>query len=673
MTSWRDHLLARFPASRGDLILAADPDGLLREEQVLAALTARGYDLLTFDDPIAFRYAYESRYRIHEPGASQAPGASARPALIVRTDRPDLRGLPYDLLAAGRRLTLSLRDLLPGLSYPVARDFFRAAPELLDRLIAACRDLPGPRLGDQRSLAFIARHVYNLDPGALDDLNDLVERLLQVHYHGWPLFDRLRAWLADELGRKPAFAALPVARWLADRRSFFEFVEGQWRAYLRGRGLTLAEAGPVYELHPLAVDFARPGLRAIVGALFVENRLRPAPIIAERPPADWTALGAIADAVAYRQGRLEQLLDHIADHFPEQDAGHRAWLALAPLWAEATVLRHGTSTSAAVAQQFQQVQARLNQAFLGWLQTHYNALHSLPYLPAPVVGHQAAHALAARLRGGTERIALLVLDGLSLDSWQVLRDAWGAGAPNWRYTESALFACLPTVTPIARQALFAGQLPLYFADTWNRTDADERRWRRFWEEQGLFASAVCWLRGVEDLDAILADPRVRALGLVINTVDDMLHGAVGGLGELHQRVRLWAERGELAEAIGRLLRAGFDIWLTSDHGCTAARGIGRPREGVLVEGRGTRVRFYTDPAFLARARSDAPEALAWTPAGLPAGLLTLFAPGDAAFAAQGEQIVAHGGLSLAEVIVPWVHVTQAPGASEVPGTWSQIS
>jgi len=155
MTSWRDHLLARFPASPGHLILAADPDALLREEQMLAALSACGYDLLTFDDPIAFRYAYESRYRIHEPGASQAPGASARPALIVRTDRPDLRSLPYDLLTASRPLTLSLRDLLPGLSYPVARDFFRAAPELLDRLLAACRDVPGPRLGDQRSLAFI--------------------------------------------------------------------------------------------------------------------------------------------------------------------------------------------------------------------------------------------------------------------------------------------------------------------------------------------------------------------------------------------------------------------------------------------------------------------------------------------------------------------------------------
>jgi hypothetical protein len=252
-------------------------------------------------------------------------------------------------------------------------------------------------------------------------------------------------------------------------------------------------------------------------------------------------------------------------------------------------------------------------------------------------------------------VALLVLDGLSLDCWQVLRNAWQSKAQAWRCEESALFACLPTVTPIARQAIFAGQLPLYFGDTWNRTDADGQRWRRFWDDQGLFPSAVSWLRGTEGLEAALTDTRVRALGLVINAVDDMLHGTVGGLAELHHRVRLWAERGELAEAVERLLGAGFDVWLTRDHGCTATRGVGRPREGVLVEGRGTRVRFYTDPAFLARSHSDIPDALAWTPGGQPAGLLTLFVPGDAAFAVQDEQIITHDGLSLEEIIVPWVH------------------
>jgi len=654
MASWRDAVLRHFPSPADNLIIAADPDGLLREEQVLAALDARGYDVVTYDDPVAFRFVYESRYRARR---TPAPGEAS--SLVVRTDRPDIRNLPYDLLTDGRQLALGLHDLVPLLSYPVVRDFFRTAPELLDRLVEAGTSLQGPRLGDNRSLAFIARHVHSLDPDAINDLNDLVERLLQVHYHGWPLSDRLRAWLAGELGKKPAFDETPVARWLADRRSFFEFLEGQWRAYLAGQGLTLAETGPVYEIHPLVVDFDRLGIRAIVGTLFLENKLHPAQIIAERPPAGWAALGAIADTEAHRRSRLEQLLGYLADRLPGQDASHRQWLELVPVWAEVTVLRHCSPLQPALGERFAELQARLTETFIGWLVTHYNALHSLPYLPAPVVGHQVAHVLAARMRGGASRVALLVLDGLSLDSWQVLRNAWRSKAPAWRCEESAMFACLPTVTPIARQAIFAGQLPLYFADTWNRTDTDERRWQRFWGEQGLFPSATCWLRSTENLETILMDDRVRALGLVINTVDDMLHGTVGGLGELHQRVRLWAERGELTEAIRRLLRVGFDVWLTSDHGCTVARGIGRPREGVLVESRGTRVRFYTDPAFRERGRSDIPEALAWTPGGLPAGLLTLFAPNDAAFANQGEQIITHGGLSPEEVIVPWIHISEA--------------
>lgn len=655
MPSWRDSVLQHFGAPASDhIVLVADPDALLQEEQVLAALAARGCDVLTFDDPVAFRFLYESRYREQW---RVTPGAPT--ALIVRTDQPDLRNLPNDLLTAGRHLTLGLHDLVPLLCYPAVRDFFRTAPELFDRLVEACRNIQGPRLGDNRSLAFIARHVYSLDPDAINNLNDLVERLLQVHYHGWPLSDRLRAWLVGRLSMKPAFEEAPVAHWLGDRRSFFEFMDDQWQAYLRGKGLTLADAGPVYEAHPLVVDFDRLGIRSTVGTLFLENKLHPVPIIAERAPVGWTALGAIADAEAYRQGRLEQLLGHITDRLPDVNAGHRDWLDLAPIWAEAMVLRHGTSLSAAVAQQFQPLQARLNQAFIGWLKTHYNALHSLPYLPAPVVGHQVAHTLAVRMREGTTRVALLVLDGLSLDNWLVLRDAWQSKGQTWRCEESAMFACLPTVTPIARQAIFAGQLPLYFSDTWNRTDADERRWRRFWGEQGLFPSAVCWLRGTDNLEAPLIDARVRALGLVINAVDDMLHGTVGGLHELHQRVRLWTERGELTESVAELLRSGFDVWLTSDHGSTAAHGIGRPREGVLVEGRGTRVRFYTDPVFLERGRSDVPDALAWTPGGLPAGILTLFAPGDAAFANQGEQIITHGGLSLEEVVVPWIHISEA--------------
>ena len=199
MTSWRELVLQHFRPQTNNLSLAADPDGLLLEEQVLAALAGRGFDVLTFDDPVAFRYVYETRYRDRW---GEGPGSP--PALIVRTDQAGVRRLPYDLLQAGRAFTLTLHDLCPGLSYPVVRDFFRAAPDLLDTLLDACRAYQGPRLSDQRSLAFIARHVYGLDPASLAGLDDLVERLLVVHYRGWTVPEGLQDWLAGRLRQLPA-------------------------------------------------------------------------------------------------------------------------------------------------------------------------------------------------------------------------------------------------------------------------------------------------------------------------------------------------------------------------------------------------------------------------------------------------------------------------------------
>lgn len=61
----------------------------------------------------------------------------------------------------------------------------------------------------------LARHVYNLDPDAINDFNDLIERLPQVHYHGWPLSERLRSWLGGELGRKAHQA--PVVDFVSHR------------------------------------------------------------------------------------------------------------------------------------------------------------------------------------------------------------------------------------------------------------------------------------------------------------------------------------------------------------------------------------------------------------------------------------------------------------------------
>ena len=63
MANWRDTILKNFQPKISRLTLVADPDGLLTEEGMLSAIRERGFDLIPFDDPIAFRFAYESQYR----------------------------------------------------------------------------------------------------------------------------------------------------------------------------------------------------------------------------------------------------------------------------------------------------------------------------------------------------------------------------------------------------------------------------------------------------------------------------------------------------------------------------------------------------------------------------------------------------------------------------------
>ena len=71
--------------------------------------------------------------------------------------------------------------------------------------------------------------------------------------------------------------------------------------------------------------------------------------------------------------------------------------------------------------------------------------------------------------------------------------------------------------------------------------------------------------------------------------------------------------------------------------------------------------FTKVAARLARAESAAayPGTLALDIAGLPANFKPLFAEGRTAFVPAGDQVVVHGGVSVEELIVPFVKISNA--------------
>ena len=68
------------------------------------------------------------------------------------------------------------------------------------------------------------------------------------------------------------------------------------------------------------------------------------------------------------------------------------------------------------------------------------------------------------------------------------------------------------------------------------------------------------------------------------------------------------------------------------------------------------MRRYRNAALAASVPEDI-DAFRFDLAGLPPDFLPLYASARRAFVPKGEQIVAHGGLSVEELIVPFVKVS----------------
>ncbi|QYJ15604.1 hypothetical protein Rxycam_01428 [Rubrobacter xylanophilus DSM 9941] len=165
--------------------------------------------------------------------------------------------------------------------------------------------------------------------------------------------------------------------------------------------------------------------------------------------------------------------------------------------------------------------------------------------------------------------------------------------------------------------------------------------------------------GDGDLDKVselLSRPRVRVVGLVIDKVDRIMHGMELGSAGMHNQVRQWARQGFMRDLLEMLQTQGFQVYLASDHGNIEAKGGGRPREGAVADLRGERVRVYSDPRLRAGIKERFPKSLEWPPVGLPEDYLALIAPPRAAFVRAGETLVGHGGISVEELLVPFVEI-----------------
>lgn len=663
MSSWRDQILKEFTPKVARLTLVADPDGLLLEEGILEGVRERGFELIPFEDHIAFRYAYESKFR-----SRWDRGEHTDLVVVLRSQACDLSGLPYDLLQAGRRLSFNLGDIFPNLSYPVVTALDRGD---LDALYEAQkRHAPG-QLGDNATKEFVLRHVFEIVPELVKQPSDLLRVLLRRHYRGQRIPTDLDERFIQLLRQNNIFDDWPLETLVSDREAFFAFLQERWPIFLdreAAKGTSgVREDEKPYGLSiegPVELPFDHHDIRVYIDNLFVEGLLHSVSHDhADALSKTWVGIGVRTAPIEDRSRRLGKLIDSLEASIPAEDAKHTDWFHFARGWAEAILLANDQAEAIPepTGTRIKNLQTQVDAGFAGWLFKRYAGLVNLPPVP-PVMLHHLPRFLARQM--GEDRkfkIALIVVDGLAMDQWLVVRDALASRQPGFRFREQAVFAWIPSLTSVSRQATFAGKAPIFFPNSIQTTDREPALWAQFWADQGFAPNEVVYIKGLGDgnletVSEALSHPRARVAGLVVDKVDKIMHGMEMGTAGMHNQVCQWAKQPYLNTLLDLLLDRGFRVYLTSDHGNLEAEGCGRPSEGAVADLRGERVRIYPDAALRGKVKERFPAALEWGTVGLPEDYLALLAPARQAFVQEKQRTVSHGGVSVEELIVPLIQI-----------------
>jgi hypothetical protein len=339
--TWREPILELFSrdiASVARLTVVADPDELLTEPGIVDGIRERGFEIVPFEDHVAFRYAYERRFR-----EVWDNGKETNLVVVLRAARSDISGLPFDLLQQAERdrrlLSFSLAELFPSLAPHVLSELDRSE---LDAVSAAQQLFKPEPMGENATRDFLLRNVFRLDPAQILSDADLLRSLLRRHYSGKVVPRSLDERLIHLLRSTGRWHDWPLDQILPSRASFLKFLQERWPIFVRQR-LGSGAGGLREEPEPFGLQFSGPDLlpfdhddvRVYIDNLFTDGLLAPTSSI-PRPLVEgtWMVVGVAGSEVADQTSRLRRLLDRLHSNGSSTPRDHHMWIQAAARWAE---------------------------------------------------------------------------------------------------------------------------------------------------------------------------------------------------------------------------------------------------------------------------------------------------------------------------------------------------
>ena len=339
-------------------------------------------------------------------------------------------------------------------------------------------------------------------------------------------------------------------------------------------------------------------------------------------------------------------------------------------------------TDTGMGEMLQMQKEEANQTFAKYIRKHYEQWIAQPDDRPLMSPDIFKRCVFPRLTKG-RKVFLLVLDNFRFDQWRVLS---GELADDFDIDEDLYYSILPTATQYARNAIFAGLMPLQikelYPDLWVDEEEDEGK---NLNEQQLIQSQLARFRRREafsyhkindssQVDKMLPqilNAQTPLSVLVVNFIDILSHARteskmvreLAGTESAYRSITLsWFRHTPIKELFRRLASMDYDILITTDHGSIR---VAAPTKVVGDRNVNTNLRYKLGRNLSYNPREvyevKKPAALQLPQPNLSTAYI--FATGNRFFAYPNnynyyvqyyKDTFQHGGISLEEMLVPLV-------------------
>ena len=341
--------------------------------------------------------------------------------------------------------------------------------------------------------------------------------------------------------------------------------------------------------------------------------------------------------VVYSKENVRRYIDTLWDEIEVllEDSSYESWLRIADKKAEIDVLANRFDVSFDT--------SAVHEPFKQYVLGKYGKLSSKIGRYAPVLVNGAMEYMHEH----SDKFVIIVMDGMSEFDWRILSDSF----EGIRYRKASTMAMIPTTTSVSRQCLLSGKLPSQLIDPWKQAN-EKKEFVSSVRELGYADEQIGYERGY---DAQFSD-FVKCGAVIIMDCDEMVHAQKQGKKGMYQDIKLLSNDGKLAALVKRLLKKEFDIYITADHGNTTCTGVGKlTGAGVEVETKSRRMVVLKDFADKEALRKKA-DLVDYPGYYLPKEFDYAICDTGVSFDTKGEQILSHGGITLDEVVVPFIKI-----------------